>query len=90
MSYRIEFSKSADKQFSKLDSFTKRIIISWMYKNLEGCEDPRSLGKALRGDRKDQWRYRIGEYRLIVEIKDDKLIILIIKIGHRKEVYKNK
>ena len=88
MRYRIEFSKSADKQFSKLDLFTKRIIISWIYKNLEGCEDPRLHGKALRGDRKDQWRYRIGDYRLIAEIQDDKLIILIIKIGHRREVYK--
>ena len=86
--YHIVFSKNADKQFSKLDSYTRRIIISWIYKNLEECEDPRSIGKPLKGDRKDQWRYRIGDYRLIVEIKDNELIILLIKIGHRREVYK--
>ena len=86
--YHVQFSKNADKQFSKLDSYTRRIIISWIYKNIEDCEDPRAKGKPLKGDKIDQWRYRIGDYRLIVKIEDDKLIILLIKIGHRKEVYK--
>ncbi len=86
--YHVEFSKNADKEFSKLDSFTKRLIISWIYKNLEDTEDPRSKGKPLKGDKKDQWRYRIGDYRIIAKIIDNKLIILVIKIGHRRDVYK--
>ena len=86
--YHVEFSKNAEKQFGKLDSYTRRIVISWIYKNLEGCDDPRDKGKPLKGDKKDQWRYRIGDYRIIVKIEDNKLIIIIIKIGHRRDVYK--
>ena len=88
MKYHVEFSNSASKQFGKLDNFTRKIIISWIYKNLEECEDPRSKGKPLKGDKKDQWRYRIGDYRIIAKIEDNRLIILIIKIGHRREIYK--
>ena len=86
--YHVEFSKNADKEFSKLDAYTRRIILSWIYKNLEGCLNPREKGKPLRGDKSNQWRYRIGDYRIIAQIQDNKLIILVIKIGHRRDVYK--
>jgi len=63
------------------------MIIAWIRRNLEGCSNPRLYGKALSANRSGQWRYRIEDYRLIAEIQDDKIIILIVSIGHRRDVY---
>ena len=70
-----------------MDKFTRRIIIGWIAKNLVNCEDPRIHGKPLTANRVSQWRYRVGDYRIIAEIRDNELIILLISIGHRREVY---
>ncbi len=88
MSYKVEYSKTAKKQIKKMDQYTKIMIMNWINKNLVGCNDPREQGKALKGNLKNQWRYRVGDYRLICDIVDDRLIILMLSIGHRKEVYK--
>lgn len=87
MIYHVEFSENALKTLKKLDKFTVRIIYEWIEKNLEGCEDPRAHGKALVANRRGQWRYRVGDYRIIALILDDKLIIQVINIGHRKTIY---
>ena len=63
------------------------MIKSWIEKRLLHCEDPRAHGKALMANRKGQWRYRIGDYRLICTIEDERLVILALTIGHRREVY---
>ena len=63
------------------------LIISWIRKNLEGCSDPRIHGKGLTANRSGEWRYRIGDYRLISHIQDDRVVILILEIGHRKDIY---
>lgn len=63
------------------------LLLGWVRKNLQGCTDPRRFGKALTANRSGQWRYRIGDYRLIAEIEDEKVLILIVKIGHRRDVY---
>lgn len=86
--YRVLFTDAAKKKLKKLDKNTAKLILAWIRKNLEGCSDPRAYGKALRADRQGQWRYRIGDYRLLAEIEDDKIIILIINIGHRRDIYK--
>lgn len=86
--YHVEFIKSVKKSFSKLDKYTQTILLSWIEKNLEGCSNPRLFGKPLLGDRKGQWRYRVGDYRIITLIQDNKLIILVIAIGHRRDIYK--
>ncbi|MCQ2796077.1 MAG: type II toxin-antitoxin system RelE/ParE family toxin [Bacilli bacterium] len=86
--YHVEFIKSVKKSFSKLDKYTQTMILNWIEKNLEGCDNPRSFGKPLSGDRKGQWRYRVGDYRIITLIQDNKLIILVIAIGHRRDIYK--
>lgn len=88
MIFHVEFSKPAKKEFSKLDRFTQRIIFNWITKNLEGTENPRIHGKPLVGDKAGQWRYRIGDYRILALIEDDRLIILVLTIGHRREIYK--
>jgi len=88
MTYHIRTTSRFDKEFKKLDHYTKRILKAWITKNLESCQNPRQHGKALSANRKGQWRYRIGDYRLICVIEDDELIILALSIGHQKEVYK--
>lgn len=89
MTFHVEFSESALRDLKKLDKYTQKIILLWLSKNIEGCIDPRQHGKALSADRVGQWRYRIGDYRVIAKIEDNKLIILVISIGHRREIYKN-
>ena len=87
--YHIRTTKQFDKEFKKLDNYTKRMIKAWIEKNLVNCDNPRVHGKGLTSNRSGQWRYRIGDYRLICEIEDDKLIILALSIGHRRDVYNN-
>lgn len=87
MTYAIKTTPRFDKSFKKLDRYTQRIIKAWIEKNLLGCENPRAHGKALSSNRSGQWRYRIGDYRLICHINDDELIILALNVGHRRAVY---
>lgn len=87
MKYTVKMTDKAKKQLSKLDKHTAKLIASWIYKNLVDCEDPRSHGKGLTANRSGQWRYRIGDYRLICDINDNELVILAVSIGHRRDVY---
>ena len=88
MSYHVEFTKYALKELKKLDKATASLIIGWIRKNLEGCENPRIHGKGLTADKSGQWRYRVGDYRIIAQIRDEKVTILVVNIGHRREIYK--
>ena len=88
MTYHVEFTKQALKDIKKLDKPTSALILSWIRKNLEGCDDPRRHGKGLTANRSGEWHYRIGDYRLLAEIQDGRLIILMLTVGHRSEVYK--
>ena len=87
MSYRIETTARFDREFKKLDRYTQKMIRAWIEKNLTNCENPRLHGKGLTANRSGQWRYRIGDYRMICMIEDDKLVILALTIGHRKSIY---
>ena len=87
MKYSVSYMPRVVKELEKMDKFTRRIIIGWIDKNLVNCEDPRIHGKPLSANRVGQWRYRIGDYRIIAEIRDNELIILLIGIGHRREIY---
>lgn len=87
MKYSVETTVRFDKDFKKLDRYTQRMIKSWIDKNLVETENPRQHGRGLTMNRSGQWRYRIGDYRLICQIDDDKLIILALSVGHRREVY---
>ncbi len=86
--FHVKYSKRAEKELKKLDRYTRSMIYAWIGKNLEGCADPRVHGKSLTGDKKGQWRYCIGDYRLLCDIQDKELVILALTVGHRKEVYK--
>ena len=71
----------------KIDKYTAALIIGWLEKNIEGCENPRIHGKGLTENKSGQWRYRIGNYRVICEIQDEKILVLVLEIGHRREIY---
>lgn len=87
MIFSVEYTQQAVKELKKLDKHTRALIFSWIEKNLVGCEDPRIHGKDLTANRSGQWRYRIGDYRLIAEILGDKVVILILNVGHRRDIY---
>lgn len=89
MNYIVKTTPRFDKEFRKLDRYTMRMIKAWIEKNLVNCEDPRIHGKGLTANRSGQWRYRIGDYRIICQINDSELVILALSVGHRSEVYKN-
>ena len=89
MTNSVETTARFDKEFKKLDRYTQRMLKSWIEKNLVGCSDPRLHGKGLTANRVGQWRYRIGDYRLICQIDDGKLVILALSVGHRREVYES-
>jgi len=76
MTYTLETTSRFDKEFKKLDRYIQRMIKAWIEKNLIGCTDPRIHGKGLTANRSGQWRYRIGDYRLICSIEDSRLVIL--------------
>ncbi len=84
---QIRFSAHALKQLKKLDRQIAKRVIDFLENKVTGIEDPRQMGKSLQGQLVNLWRYRVGDYRVIVEIKDEELIIQIIKIGHRKDIY---
>lgn len=88
--YSIETTEKFDKQFKKLDRSVQAMVKTWIVKHLAGTQDPRLQGKSLSGNLKGFWRYRIGDYRLLAEIEDNKLIIIAVSIEHRSTVYKTK
>lgn len=88
MVYKPEFSKRFDRQFSKLDKSTQRYIFNWLIKHLDNVENPRYSGKSLTGNKQGLWRYRIGNYRVIVDISDTNCVIIAVEVGHRKFIYK--
>lgn len=88
MGFRVEISEELNKKIKKLDKSTKRTLHSYIKKNLVDVENPRIKGKALTGNLKGLWRYRIMDYRLIVDIQDDILVIVAIDFGHRSKIYK--
>ena len=85
--YKVVFSKNALKQIKKLDKSIAALIIGWIEKNLENCDDPRIHGKGLTANRSGQWRYRVGDYRILADIDDEKITVLVVSVGHRRDVY---
>ena len=88
MIYEVITTDKFERAIKRLDRQVQRTIKSWIDKNLSGTNNPRRLGESLTADLAGIWRYRIGDYRLLVEIHDDKLIIIAIGVGHRSNVYR--
>ena len=87
MKYHVDYTKQADKILRKMDWQIREKIYEWINKFLEG--NPRLYGKALHGNLAGNWSYRVGNYRIIADIQDDKIIILVTDIGHRIEIYRS-
>lgn len=86
--WTIEVSVAAERQLSKLDRAVAKRITRFLLERVGGADDPRSIGKPLKGDLQAYWNYRIGDYRLICEIQDHRVVVLVIDIGHRREIYR--
>lgn len=85
--YDLIYDKKYLRSLKKIDLQAQKIITNWVESNLLNCQDPRFYSKALTGNFKGIWRYRIGAYRLLAKIDDDKLIIFALDVGHRKNIY---
>ena len=88
MGFRIEISEKLNKKIKKMDKNVQKMLYSYIVKNLKDTDNPRKNGKTLKGNLKGLWRYRVMDYRLIVDIQDDKLVIIAIDFAHRREIYK--
>lgn len=86
--WRLLYSHRADKQLSKLDPGVRRVIVAWLNRNIDGCDDPRASGKGLTAALSGKWRYRVGDYRVLCEIRDQELVVLAIEVGHRRDIYR--
>ena len=87
--YSVEITPKAEKLLDKLDNSVRTRMKKWIGENLEGCENPRLHGKALQGNLSGNWRYRVGDYRIIAKIEDDKILITVVDINHRRQIYKS-
>lgn len=89
MPWKIEFADSAARKLRKLDPQVARRIITFLRERVAAAADPRAMGAALKGDELGQfWKYRLGDYRMIAEILDQEIRIVVVRIGHRREVYR--
>ena len=88
MGWTVEVGDAAERQLRKLDPQVSRRSLDWLDDRIEGCKNPRHFGEALKGGRAGLWRYRVGDYRVICEIQDRRLVVLAIPVGYRREVYR--
>ena len=88
MAWTIELSQTAEKSLRKLDRQVAKRITQYLRGRVAQLENPRGLGKPLHASLEDYWSYRVGDYRLICEIKDRTLVVLVVEIGHRSDVYR--
>lgn len=89
MAWRIEFEDTALKELAKLDKQVARRILTFLRERVAVLDDPRSVGEALKGSRLGEfWKYRVGDYRIITNIEDGVMRILVLKVGNRREVYR--
>jgi mRNA interferase RelE/StbE len=88
VTWRVEFDAAAAKELRKLGASEQRRILKFLRQRIATDEDPRRLGTALTGEFAGLWRYRIGDYRLIASIEDRRFTVLILRVGHRREIYR--
>jgi len=88
LAWTVDYTETAKKQLRKLDKPVTRRILDFLDEHVAASEDPRSMGKALTGPLGSFWRYRVGEYRVICDIQDGQLRVLVVQIGNRREVYR--
>lgn len=90
MGWTVRISDIAERQLRKLGRPVQERILDWLNDRIEGCKNPRHFGEPLKGGLAGFWRYRVGDYRIICDIQDRKIIVLVLSIGHRRDIYKRK
>jgi mRNA interferase RelE/StbE len=89
MAWKIEIDREAEKELDKLDPPVARRILKFLFERVAPLDDPRSIGEPLKGAELGQfWKYRVGDYRIVSSIQDGNLLILVVRIGNRREVYR--
>ncbi|HEY4960430.1 MAG TPA: type II toxin-antitoxin system RelE/ParE family toxin [Terriglobales bacterium] len=88
MAWKVEFQKLAAKQLRALDRPIQQRILTYFRTRVLSADDPRQLGKALTGDKGGLWRYRVGDCRAICKLEEERLVVLVLELGHRREVYR--
>jgi mRNA interferase RelE/StbE len=86
--WQVEFDRDAARDLRKLGKPAQRSILQYLRKRVATSSDPRRFGKALTGDLKGLWRYRVADYRIVAKIEDDRFIVLVLTVGHRGDVYR--
>ena len=89
MAWRVEFAKGAQKDLTKVDASGRVRILRFLAERVEHSDDPRKFGEALKGPVVGRyWKYRVGDYRIICDLQDALLLVLVVRVGHRREVYR--
>jgi mRNA interferase RelE/StbE len=86
--WRVEFDRAAVRDLRKLGAEAEQRVLRFLRERIAGSDDPRRLGHALTGDRQGLWRYRVGDYRIVAAIENDRFAVLVVTVGHRREVYR--
>ena len=88
MAWKVEIADVAESQLMRLDTPVRNRILNYLHERIEGCKNPCHFGEPPKASKAGLWRYRVGDFRVICEIQDKRLVVLAIAIGHRREVYK--
>ncbi len=88
MAWKVEFDPHALRELSRLARTVQQRILRFLHERIQTEQDPRRLGGPLHGTKRDLWKYRIGDYRLICDIQDDRVLVLVLRVGHRREIYR--
>ena len=89
MGWKIEFDENAERELKKLDPQIAKRILAFLFNRIAPLENPRSIGKALKGSKLGSfWRYRVGDFRIVACIEDDALRVLVVRVGNRRQVYR--
>jgi mRNA interferase RelE/StbE len=86
MAWNVEVSPLAQKQLEKLDKSISRRVFKFLYERVAKLDDPRQIGERLQGTLSAFWRYRVGDYRIICSLEHERLVVLVLRIGHRREI----
>ncbi len=87
MAWQIEFSEQADRDFARLDKSIQKRIFQFLQQRIAPAENPRAFGKALMHQLRGLWRYRVGDYRVLCQIEDERLTVLVVEVEHRSRAY---
>ncbi|HVR97229.1 MAG TPA: type II toxin-antitoxin system RelE/ParE family toxin [Thermoanaerobaculia bacterium] len=88
MAWRVELDERAIKDLRRLDRPVAQLILRYLHERVAAAEDPRQFGKALTGNMRGLWRYRVGDYRLVCRLEEDRLLVLVVAVGHRSQIYR--